>query len=89
MHFTSGTVEAEFDFPRLAIRVEKNLKPTCRDTVLYLIARPEPPDSVRGDHNDDSEVDGALISGPHWTQVRGLTVARGARQARAGPSKDL
>jgi hypothetical protein len=49
MHFTSGPVEAELDFPRLAIRVETNLEPTCRDTVLFLIARPEPPDLLRGD----------------------------------------
>jgi hypothetical protein len=43
-HFTSGLVEAELDFPRLAIRVETNLKPTCRDTVFFLTASSEPPD---------------------------------------------
>jgi hypothetical protein len=44
MHFTSGPVEAELDFPRLAIRIETNLKPVCRDTVFFLAARTEPAD---------------------------------------------
>ena len=44
MHFTSGPIEAKVDYPRLAIRVETNLKPVCRDTVLFVIGRPESPD---------------------------------------------
>ena len=44
MHFTSGPVEAELDLPRLAIQVETNLKPTCRDTVFFLAAEPKSSD---------------------------------------------
>ncbi len=41
LHLTSGLVEAELDLPRLAIQVEASLKPTCRDTMFFLSARPE------------------------------------------------
>jgi len=44
LHLTSGPVEAEPDLPRLAIQVETSLKPTCRDRVFFLTARPEPSD---------------------------------------------
>ena len=44
LHVTSGPVEAELDLPRLAIQVETSLKPTCRDTVFFLSARPESAD---------------------------------------------
>lgn len=43
MHFTSGKVEAKRDFPDLMLRVETSLKPVCRDTVFFLIARPSTP----------------------------------------------
>lgn len=44
LHVTSGPVEAELDLPRLAIQVETSLKPTCRDRVFFLSARPIPTD---------------------------------------------
>jgi hypothetical protein len=44
LHVTSGPVEAELDLPRLAIQVETSLKPTCRDRVFFLTARPIPTD---------------------------------------------
>jgi len=44
LHVTSGPVEAELDLPRLAIQVETSLKPTCRDRVFFLTARPKPTD---------------------------------------------
>jgi hypothetical protein len=44
LHLTSGPVEAELDLPRLAIQVETSLKPTCRDRVFFLTARPIPTD---------------------------------------------
>jgi hypothetical protein len=41
MHLTSGLVEAEVEFPHLLVRLEGDLKPTCRDTVVLIGATPD------------------------------------------------
>jgi len=41
LYVTIGLVDVAVDLPPLTISVETSLKPTCRDTLLFLVARPQ------------------------------------------------